>query len=214
MNGFWSFVRKLAWPRFFGCLPTWVPVWSLVMHSKPSSSSITPHSSTTRVSGGYGLNQLAYWNQRLRKIQFFGMRNLDERLLGFSPCSQIILVIGLNIPMPWEEGSPLSPSGTLEPPRGTHNAAAGDPWMDRWMDGGGTFMASVSRGQSHFAREHSKRWHTKNPRCLATWANFSCFWLLLITIGPKSIWTLILHFLSFWNCTSYVLSGDFFLLFF
>ena len=40
--------------------------------------------------------------------------------------------------------------------------------MDRWMDGG-TFMASVSRGQSHFAREHSKRWHTKNSMCLATW---------------------------------------------
>ena len=34
--------------------------------------------------------------------------------------------------------------------------------MDRWMDGGGMFMASVSRGKSHFAREHSKRWHTKN----------------------------------------------------
>ena len=101
--------------------------------------------------------------------------------------------------------------GTPESPRGTHNAAAGDPWMDRWMDGGGTFMASVSRGQSHFAREHSKRWHTKNPRCLATWANFSCFWLLLlITIGPKPIWTRILHFLSFLNCTSYVLSVRYF----
>ena len=90
----------------------------------------------------------------------------------------------------------LSPPGALDPPRGTYNAAAGNPWMDRWMDGGGTFMASVSRGQSHFAREHSKRWHTKNPRCLATWANFSCFWLiLLITIGPKPFWTRILHFL-------------------